>query len=139
MTDTKPSAVASVECVKCRDTGIIPGSIPALDQHCDCKDKKPGAVEHGNSPHPLADEVIRRIVAALRDTKPATRPPDEIGWLIEHRTARPHKWRTWEGGWPDWTTDSVKALRLARKVDAENMACEDPEDVIVTEHIWSTP
>lgn len=28
----------STPCVKCRDTGIIPGSIPALDQHCDCKD-----------------------------------------------------------------------------------------------------
>lgn len=32
---------ASPDCVKCRGTGLIPGSIRALDQHCDCDKPKP--------------------------------------------------------------------------------------------------
>lgn len=62
---------------------------------------------------------------------------DEIGWLIEHRNQNPQpRWRTFDDGAWGWTTDSTKAIRFARKIDAEAFAGIDPSDVTCTEHMW---
>lgn len=63
---------------------------------------------------------------------------DEIGWLCElPSTAFGPSW--WCAPEHEWTKDASKALRFARKQDAENYIAEIGEwtDVIATEHMWA--
>ena len=60
----------------------------------------------------------------------------ETGWLLERRSGCKIEWIYLEHGIWGWTEDSVRALRLARRVDA-NAIAELIEDVeYVTEHQW---
>lgn len=79
--------------------------------------------------HETAQEII---------TRPA-KPKQETGWLVEHQNGGP----CWWGQTPDgedafgWTKDSLKALRFARKEDAEAYIAEVGwNDVTATEHQW---
>lgn len=67
----------------------------------------------------------------------STTPPDftEHGWLIEKMESG-QVWYITVDQLLTWTTDSLKALRLARQKDAE-MLCEIIEDAEkVAEHQW---
>jgi hypothetical protein len=60
--------------------------------------------------------------------------PDETGWLIE---VEGPKWAAFIDGRPEWTSDADKALRFARKKDADDFKlfwCMTAES---TEHMWS--
>jgi hypothetical protein len=65
---------------------------------------------------------------------------DEVGWLIEHLT-EPIWWTGWPGSVSDsdfWTNDSLKAVRFARREDAETIAHFDFDgECRVTEHMWA--
>lgn len=60
----------------------------------------------------------------------------ESGWLLERRVNGKIEWMAIIGGMWEWTDDSTKALRLARRQDADALAeiIEDAE--YVTEHQW---
>ena len=63
---------------------------------------------------------------------------DETGWLIETKTPEgvPCYW----GGPALWTTDHLKAIRFARKLDGERVAEDlDVDRLVVVEHIWCAP
>ena len=62
----------------------------------------------------------------------------QIGWLIERNMTPEGQEYLWVGapGEFGWTTDHEKALRLARKADAETI-CYIVEDAVrVAEHAW---
>lgn len=65
---------------------------------------------------------------------------DEIGWLIEMMTSGRGIW--WAGG-PEWTVDSVQAIRFARLQDASNVINGSEYlkgcSAFPTEHIWYGP
>jgi hypothetical protein len=69
----------------------------------------------------------------------------ETGWLIESTWAdcSPHWWTLEPGSMVYWTKDSAKALRFARREDADNFASHfldgDDFEVRITEHQWSQP
>jgi len=56
---------------------------------------------------------------------PATAPADIGGWIVGDGQAE--RWRIWEYGNPDWTTDRDKATRYARREDAEAVHREDED------------
>lgn len=61
--------------------------------------------------------------------------PEETGWLIESPgSGQPH-W--WPGGYP-YTADSLKAVRFARREDAEAVMRYMPDGHLLraTEHVW---
>ena len=76
---------------------------------------------------------------------------EETGWLIERSDERcpewyacaPHtKWELKQAVdlylWREnWTRDASKALRFARKIDAETLIhFEGLQNAIATEHVW---
>lgn len=100
----------------------------------------PNSAGNVKRPRALADEVARRVETAMRETKPAARPPDEVGWLIERRDRQQPYWFFYdERGNFGWTPDANKALRFARKVDGDNFCADWIEDVFVCEHMWVVP
>ena len=62
--------------------------------------------------------------------------PDETGWLLEKQDKGANWFIGVINGMLEWTTDPNKALRLARRDDAEAIAtiCEDAEKI--SEHLW---
>ena len=63
---------------------------------------------------------------------------DERAWLCENGEVSP-SYITVEYGCLTWTKDPLKALRLARRADAE-MIAEICDDVWrVAEHMWCEP
>lgn len=63
---------------------------------------------------------------------------DEVAWLIETKTraGEPYYW----GGPALWTTDHLRAIRFARKIDGERVAEDlDTDGIAVVEHMWCTP
>jgi Lar family restriction alleviation protein len=82
------------------------------------------------------------FVAAVAKQK--ERETDEKGWLAELRSGvldqgGPSWWeinpQIEDGGW--WTKDASKALRFARKIDAENFIADIGwTDVSAVEHMW---
>jgi len=63
-------------------------------------------------------------------------PTPETGWLIERRSPHP-EWLTVRAGMFDWTTDSLKAIRLCRRQDADTLAeIFENEDIRIEEHQW---
>lgn len=67
---------------------------------------------------------------------------DETGWLVERDMGGPHWWGRHTPTLEDddafgWTNDSLRAIRFARKEDAE-MYIEEVgwNDVVATEHMW---
>lgn len=98
--------------------------------------------DHGNAPLAIAATLAlaRRTNPAPAQEPVAVPAGDEIGWLIELKAQRPTWWCL---GWdeePGWSTDASKALRFARRVDAEAYI-EDIgwTDAFASEHIWTAP
>lgn len=62
----------------------------------------------------------------------------ERGWLIERRNPAPHWIYPQDDGIWAWTTDSLAALRFARRRDAEAfIRINDIDDAeSITEHEW---
>lgn len=61
----------------------------------------------------------------------------ESGWLIEHNGPNGTRYLFVDGGFFGWTKDSTKALRLARRVDADMLAEIIDEDAHrIAEHQW---
>lgn len=86
-----------------------------------------------------------QVVAAILRAYPALRSMagegEETGWLIEHpNTSQSVKYYTMAPGTPDfWTTDSQKALRFARREDANNYLSFYGDDELparIVEHRW---
>jgi hypothetical protein len=65
-----------------------------------------------------------------------TRERRETGWLIEDGQRR--RYRTMHQGAVRWTDDPNKAIRFARRADAEMFAAEDEDAWHVAEHQWVT-
>ncbi len=70
---------------------------------------------------------------------------EETGWLIELRqpkaefiSARPAWWGDTGGDVLGWTEDHAKAVRFARKQDAEMVIADIGwTEAFATEHMWS--
>lgn len=64
----------------------------------------------------------------------------EFGWVIEHRLSPTHSPKYWAGN--GWSTDHMKAIRFARKEDAERSRNGfDDEFALehrVAEHGWGS-
>jgi hypothetical protein len=67
-------------------------------------------------------------------------PVDDVAWLIELRGSRPTWWSLHSDEEPGWLPDANKALRFARKEDAEAYI-EDMgwTDAFASEHMWCAP
>lgn len=63
---------------------------------------------------------------------------DQIAWLCEDGSVTP-SYITVSDGHLTWTTDSLKALRLARRADAEMIAEIVDDCWRVVEHMWCDP
>jgi len=62
-------------------------------------------------------------------------PKDETGWLLENGEVTPKYIGVIDGALR-WTDDSLKALRLARRADAEALAEIVDDCWRITEHMW---
>jgi len=73
-----------------------------------------------------------------RNAKPPSLPPTmETGWLVENGKSFPDtRYRTIEFGLPAWTPDHLKAIRFARREDAEMFSAEDEDAWRIVEHGW---
>ena len=79
-----------------------------------------------------ADEII----TALKQLQPST--PSETGWLLE----KMHDGQVWYVTVDDlltWTDDPLKALRLARRTDAELLSTLIDDCEKIAEHEWVPP
>ena len=90
-----------------------------------------------NGQHDLTTEMFFRLIGLARKGFDRW---GEAGWLCElPSTAFGPSW--WCVPEHEFTTDASKALRFARKQDAEDYIAETGEwtDVIATEHMWPSP
>lgn len=53
-------------------------------------------------------------------------PTEEFAWIIEHRSSQPCSPMYWAGN--GWEADHMRAVRFARKLDAERTAAGFDED-----------
>jgi hypothetical protein len=63
----------------------------------------------------------------------------ELGWLIERSNGRPMWLYPQEDGIWAWTDDSIKAIRFARREDADAFVklCDIDDAEAITEHCWA--
>jgi hypothetical protein len=85
---------------------------------------------------PAADEAL-----ALFNSRMQPGWHRETGWLVEIAIeGRPHWLELLHSGHEDWTADSLKATRFARKEDADTVISHrNIVDGIATEHAWEGP
>lgn len=63
----------------------------------------------------------------------------EYGWLVENGRDVPDlRYRTMDNSGITWTDDHNKALRFARRADAEMFAAEDEDAWRIVQHAWDT-
>jgi hypothetical protein len=62
---------------------------------------------------------------------------EETAWLVERGDNGPPRYRTMSQGLILWTDDISKALRFARRKDAEMFAEEDEDAWRIAEHMWT--
>lgn len=163
--ESDPQTIASIICASMREKdGLLRESDRALkailDDFDNTYDGEPLGMEHH-----LAIEGARATHAKLKRAMPspvcevcggdcagANPPPTycpsrddgplasgETGWLVELKGRTP-SWSTlFVGDYDDhWTDDSTKAIRFARKVDAEAfIAWHGWTEAFASEHIWS--
>lgn len=76
----------------------------------------------------------------MQDDKPSTQTTPELGWLIEFKPEhqpRPTYYGENGEGVLGWTSDSLSAIRFARKQDAELVIeCEGFTEAFACEHRW---
>lgn len=109
----------------------------------------------GRGRNHLHQRVARAILSAARDEgraeglggeRAATR---QTGWLVEHYASKRGEYLAeWLNGWPAfddgapeiWTKDSAKAIRFARREDAEQVIqALGWTEARATEHVWAAP
>lgn len=79
--------------------------------------------------------ALRSALAAEDEDEDRT----EFAWLIENgKQGDALRYRTFEYGLPTWTADHNKAIRYARRCDAEMAHAEDEEAWAIREHGWHT-
>lgn len=88
-------------------------------------------------------EQARRYEEAIGDlqdklAEAERRSRDEYGWLVEDSRNHPSgvRYRTWGDFGPEWTNDPNKAIRFARRRDAEMFARDDEDAWHIVEHMW---
>lgn len=59
----------------------------------------------------------------------------EFGWLVEDGTGR--RYRTMDQMGTHWTEDAFKAIRFARRADAEMFAAGDEDAWRIVEHVFT--
>jgi hypothetical protein len=88
-----------------------------------------------------AARLIERLLAGSQTE--TSREPEwtrEVGWLVENgKSGDELRYRTMEQGLAVWTADNLKALRFARREDAEMFSQEDEDAWRIAEHIWTGP
>lgn len=64
--------------------------------------------------------------------------PIELAWLIENRDSETvYLTGDPSGYFPNWTADSLEAIRFSRRIDAERVAVIfDDLDIHICEHQW---
>ena len=85
----------------------------------------------------VGEAIAAQIIARIDAAHPASR--EETGWLVELKGQTP-SWSTlFAGDYDDhWTEESTKAIRFARKVDAEAwIAWHGWTEAFASEHIWN--
>lgn len=98
-------------------------------------------------PDEMARALARLVVVADADVlqesefsaAPRPVPSEETGWLIENGGAAQTLYRCINndmGMSIEWTPDPDKALRFARKEDAQAFAYHDEDAVRIAEHMW---
>jgi hypothetical protein len=72
-----------------------------------------------------------------RATARHTEVVDETGWLVELKGSEPMWWSLDPADEPAWTKDANKALRFARKVDADTFILDAGwTEAFASEHMW---
>jgi len=88
----------------------------------------------------LAQAAITAYREASGEARDKDRSRAEYGWLVED--SRNHssgiRYRMWGLMGPEWTNDPNKALRFARREDAEAFARDDEDAWHIVEHMWLT-
>lgn len=85
--------------------------------------------------------ICLRLTNALADPIPEATADEEVerGWLIELKPSVARQ-PTWFHLDDEWTTDSTKALRFARKADAEAFIAHSGwTEAFASEHMWGLP
>ena len=90
------------------------------------------------------DDLRFALDVALSTLAPSAAPSDETGWLIELKGQTPTWFQLSHGGdeWigDDWTPDASKALRFARKADAQAYIDHIGwTEAFASEHMWCGP
>lgn len=115
--------------------GIVRASLPALEKH--------HAMTPGGPKKSDALALLRRARDAVlyADLQPAE--VTEVGWVIEHKNSEPCAPLYWSGN--GWSRDHLRAIRFARKEDAERTARgwdeddplpHEPAEHRCCEHAW---
>lgn len=96
-----------------------------------------------NSPHDLRAKADARAEAAearatTAEAQVVAMREAQTGWLVELKGNTPSWAILFSGDYDDhWTTDSTKALRFSRKIDAEAfIAWHGWTETFASEHIW---
>lgn len=85
------------------------------------------------------EPIIHAYLEALREAPVSSEKPiaDETGWLIELRGNEPKWWSLDYNPEPDWIKDANRALRFARKDDADAYINDIGwTEAFASEHIW---
>lgn len=83
-----------------------------------------------------AIEVQADTIAALERLKAIDK--DETAWLVEDG-GTPARYRTMDESGIHWTDDVNKAIRFARRDDAEMFSAGDEDAWRITQHMWCKP
>jgi hypothetical protein len=92
--------------------------------------------------HEIVDTQTSNVLAFGRAVEAAVRQrldETERGWLIEHAQSLHSlpSYLTTRCDWYDWTSDSLRAIRFARREDADAVAGAIGDDAgRVCEHVW---
>lgn len=79
--------------------------------------------------HELVESALAATVKAV--------PSEALAWVVETGDVSAPLYRTIECGMYEWTSDHMKAIRFARRDDAEMFAAEDSEPIRICQHAWS--
>lgn len=87
-----------------------------------------------DTPDELCQEA-REAIEELWQHRDA--PKDELAWLVERDS--PAEYAYMDDMGIQWTGDPNKAMRFARRDDAEMFAAGSDDAVRVCEHMWCSP
>ncbi len=131
-------------CSTCDGRGEIGGFVNTESGYQ--SDPCPDCTESLASPPPVAEGEAQPVAIRSMTPTPETSLPapdrvteavDELGWLIELRGDVPKWWSLDHSPEPDWTQDASRALRFARKADADAYISDIGwTEAFASEHMW---